>query len=86
MTDAESRLWHRVRRKQILGVQFYWQKPIGPYIVDFYASAAKSLLLGALRSGEKPGVLQPLAPKRQKDAEQAAWPTSALLFSMLGSV
>jgi very-short-patch-repair endonuclease len=40
MTDAESRLWHRVRRKQILGVQFYRQKPIGPYIVDFYAPAA----------------------------------------------
>ena len=26
-------------RKQILGVQFYRQKPIGNYIVDFYAPA-----------------------------------------------
>ena len=40
MTDAEQRLWHRVRRKQIEGVQFYRQKPLGPYIVDFYAPAA----------------------------------------------
>jgi very-short-patch-repair endonuclease len=30
-----------LRRKQILGVQFYRQKPIGNYIADFYAPAAK---------------------------------------------
>jgi very-short-patch-repair endonuclease len=41
MTDAERMLWSRVRRKQILGVQFYRQKPIGAYIVDFYAPSAK---------------------------------------------
>ena len=35
MTDAEQRLWFRVRRKQIGGVQFYRQKPIGAFIVDF---------------------------------------------------
>ncbi len=40
MTDAEQLLWSRVRRKQILGVQFYRQKPIGPFIVDFHAPAA----------------------------------------------
>ena len=40
MTDAESRLWSRLRRKQVLGVQFYRQKPIGSYVVDFYAPAA----------------------------------------------
>ena len=38
-TDAEHRLWFRLRRKQLLGVQFYRQKPIGKYIVDFYAPA-----------------------------------------------
>ena len=40
LTDAELRLWSRVRRKQILGVPFYRQKPIGPYIVDFFAPRA----------------------------------------------
>lgn len=40
-TDAELRLWYRLRRKQILGVQFYRQKTIGNYIVDFYAPVAK---------------------------------------------
>ncbi|MDE2273927.1 MAG: endonuclease domain-containing protein [Gammaproteobacteria bacterium] len=37
MTDAELKLWSRLRRKQICGVQFYRQKPLGPYVVDFYA-------------------------------------------------
>ena len=39
MTEAERWLWFRLRRKQLLGVQFYRQKPIGKYIVDFYAPA-----------------------------------------------
>jgi very-short-patch-repair endonuclease len=41
LTDAEQRLWARLRRKQILGVQFYRQKTIGNYIADFYAPAAR---------------------------------------------
>lgn len=41
LTDAEQRLWARLRRKQILGVQFYRQKPIGNYIADFYAPSAR---------------------------------------------
>ena len=41
LTDAERRLWNRLRRKQILGVQFYRQNPIGNYIVDFYAPATR---------------------------------------------
>ncbi len=41
LTDAERRLWQNIRGKQIRGVQFYRQKAIGPYIVDFYAPAAK---------------------------------------------
>ena len=40
-TDAELHLWYRLRRKQILGVQFYRQKPIGNSIADFYAPAVK---------------------------------------------
>ncbi|WP_245549477.1 MULTISPECIES: endonuclease domain-containing protein [Methylomicrobium] len=44
MTDAEKILWSRVRRKQISGVQFYRQKPIGGYIVDFYAPQAKLVI------------------------------------------
>ncbi len=40
MTEAEQLLWQHLRRKQVMGIQFYRQKPIGPFIVDFYAPAA----------------------------------------------
>ena len=40
MTDAERRFWYGVRRKRFAAVQFYRQKPIGRYIVDFHAPAA----------------------------------------------
>ncbi len=43
-TDAEILLWSRLRRKQLLGVQFYRQKPIGNYIVDFYAPLVKLVI------------------------------------------
>lgn len=44
MTDAEHCLWQRLRRKQILGLQFYRQKPILNFIVDFYCSAANLII------------------------------------------
>jgi len=44
MTDAERHLWSSLRGKQILGVQFYRQKPIGSYVVDFFAPAAKLVI------------------------------------------
>jgi very-short-patch-repair endonuclease len=34
-TDAEQRLWFQLRRRQLHGVKFRRQQPIGPYIVDF---------------------------------------------------
>ena len=36
MTDAEQLVWSKIRKKQIADVQFYRQKNIGNYIVDFY--------------------------------------------------
>ncbi|WP_127494109.1 endonuclease domain-containing protein [Acinetobacter calcoaceticus] len=44
MTDTEQWLWQRLRRKQILGLQFYRQKPIFNFIVDFYCSAANLVI------------------------------------------
>jgi very-short-patch-repair endonuclease len=34
-TDAERRLWYRLRSRQINGAKFVRQDPIGPYVVDF---------------------------------------------------
>ena len=34
-TDAEKTLWEKIRNRQISGVKFIRQHPIGKYIVDF---------------------------------------------------
>jgi very-short-patch-repair endonuclease len=43
-TDAERKLWSILRSHQIAGLRFRRQQPIGPYIVDFYCSAAKLII------------------------------------------
>jgi very-short-patch-repair endonuclease len=41
MTESEQVLWSRLRGKQLFGIQFYRQKPIGNHIVDFFAPRAE---------------------------------------------
>ena len=43
-TDAERRLWSRLRQKQLDGFRFRRQQPIGPYVVDFFCSEAKLIV------------------------------------------
>ena len=35
LTEAEWQLWHKLKQRQVLGLHFRKQHPIGPYIVDF---------------------------------------------------
>jgi len=44
MTEAERLLWEKIRGKQLKGYQFYRQKTIGNYIVDFYCPKAKVVI------------------------------------------
>ena len=44
MTEAEPLLWSRLRNKQILGLQFYRQKLLLNYIVDFYCPSANLVI------------------------------------------
>jgi len=44
MTDYERILWSKIRRKQLKGKQFYRQKIIGNYIVDFYCHSSKLVI------------------------------------------
>jgi very-short-patch-repair endonuclease len=44
MTDAERHIWARVRLKQLKGCQFYRQKIVGNYIVDFFCPRAKLVI------------------------------------------
>jgi very-short-patch-repair endonuclease len=44
MTDAEKLLWSKIKDKQMKGYQFYRQKPIGNFIVDFYCPKANLVI------------------------------------------
>ena len=44
ITDAERRLWSKLRLKQLNGYQFYRQRVIGNYIVDFCSPALKLVI------------------------------------------
>jgi very-short-patch-repair endonuclease len=44
LTDAERRLWHYLRQKQINGFHFRKQCPVGPYIADFACLSAKLIV------------------------------------------
>ena len=41
LTEAEAHLWLRLRKRQLKGCQFYRQRIICNYIVDFYCPDAK---------------------------------------------
>ncbi len=43
-TDAEKALWAKLRTKQISGVKFRRQQPIGPYIADFVSFEKKLII------------------------------------------
>ena len=70
MTDAEIALWVKLRRKQLHGLQFYRQKPLGNFIVDFYCPAALLVIEidggrhytedGAIRDGLRDAYLESL--------------------------
>jgi very-short-patch-repair endonuclease len=44
MTRAEVILWQRLRAKQMRGLRFRRQEPLGSYIADFYCAAAKLII------------------------------------------
>jgi very-short-patch-repair endonuclease len=40
-TCSEALLWQALRRKQLNGIKFRRQQPIGPFVVDFYAPSIR---------------------------------------------
>jgi very-short-patch-repair endonuclease len=43
-TEAEQKLWARLRRHQMKGLQFRRQYPIGPFIADFVCLETKLII------------------------------------------
>ena len=66
VTDSESALWSRLRTKQLLGIQFSRQKPIGEHIVDFFAPRAK---LVVEVDGSQPLAGDHALPDRRRDGD-----------------
>ncbi|MBI1294699.1 DUF559 domain-containing protein [bacterium] len=38
MTPAETRLWQHLRNRNLAGLKFRRQQPLGPFIADFYCA------------------------------------------------
>src|SRR5262245_13829853 len=43
-TDAEQRLWARLRDRQLCGAKFRRQHPIGPFVADFCCPEGKLIV------------------------------------------
>jgi very-short-patch-repair endonuclease len=43
-TEAEQMLWRRIRNKQLNGIKFRRQEPLGSYIVDFVSFEKKLII------------------------------------------
>jgi very-short-patch-repair endonuclease len=44
MTDAETKIWQRLRGHRFMGLSFRRQLPVGPYIVDFVCLDASLII------------------------------------------
>ena len=63
-TDAERKLWSRLRDRRLYGARFRRQHPIGPFIADFCCTTAK--LIVELDGGQH-------ALQKRSDAERTAF-------------
>jgi len=63
-TEAEKLFWQKIRNKQLAGIKFRRQQPIGPYVVDF-VSFEKGLVI-ELDGGQH-------AVDKEKDRERDLW-------------
>ncbi len=78
MTDAERFLWSKIRMRQLNGAQFYRQRIINDYIVDFYSPRVKLVIEvdgGKHFSGEQ------LAHDRKRDDDLRKLGLKVLRFS-----
>ena len=64
MTDAELRLWVRLRGEQLKGFRFRRQVPMGPYVVDF--ACLKARLVVEVDGGQHQTAVD-------QDEQRSAW-------------
>ncbi|MBU2220239.1 endonuclease domain-containing protein, partial [Patescibacteria group bacterium] len=61
-TDAERKLWSRLRNKQLFGFKFFRQYSVGPYIIDFYCP---SIRLGVEADGSQHSTTRKIYDERR---------------------
>ncbi len=66
LTLPEGLLWRALRNKQVAGLRFRCQHPIGAYVLDFYCPAAKLCV-------EVDGASHDSAAAAEHDARRDAW-------------
>ena len=66
VTEAEKRLWHRIRRRKLDGQRFRRQVPLGGYIADFACLASCVII-------ELDGGQHAEDDNEALDAERTAW-------------
>ena len=64
LTEAEGRLWQRLRQKQLGGFRFRRQVPLGQYVADFVCLSEK--LVVEVDGGQH-------ARRIEQDERRAAW-------------
>jgi len=81
MSDGERKLWHAMRAKQIDGLRFRRQHPIGAYIVDFVCFEKRLIVGITLRKRRSRTINDGIAGSQPKDIELSAcqtWRYSAI--------
>jgi very-short-patch-repair endonuclease len=74
MTDAERRLWARLRRDQIEDCPFRKQVPIGPYIADFACLPLKLVIeVDGSQHSERPPTPRLRRTGKASDERRTAW-------------
>jgi len=66
MDLPEVLLWNRLRRRQLGGLHFRRQHPLGDYIIDFYCDAARLAV-------EVDGYSHDVADRPERDQRRNAW-------------
>ena len=64
MTEAERRLWQRLKARQLHGMKFRRQQPIGHFVVDF--ACLERRLIVEVDGGQH-------AEQAQADSERSRW-------------
>jgi very-short-patch-repair endonuclease len=66
LTDAERKLWYRLRAHRLAGLSFRRQAPCGPFIADFLCAAACLVI-------EVDGATHSTDEELAYDAQRNAW-------------